>query len=474
MSAWATRLPSGLSHIAAVMLMYYVGWRLFDRSTGLVAAALLTVCPWAFALSRMATSSGTGLVSVSVLGTLALFLRANLPFDDGGRPVRPVLGALAGAVAAVACYGYWSVRLFLPALLLSAVLATCRSWWALLKTRCGAAAVAATALAGLCLIAPLAHAHLTDPDMNARARMINSAGAPAPPAARAAAIISRYASHFGPDFLFLRGDLDFMHAGTNGGVCYWFMLPGLAVGLAVVLRRLRRSRAARVVLAWLVLFPVADLFGQEPSPHLLRSSPGASVLVLLSAVGTVAVVKWLWRRRPAAGAVAGCVLLVASVACASRYVWWFFEQYPRRVLTYHGYGVDLLEAARWLKPRLANVDAVFCTSDANQPFAYMLVGLGYDPRQWHRPPHETATTEGFDEHVSFGKFHFLYPGRFLPAWDELERMGQPVRVVFIVRPGETALTGPVYQVRRPDGKAVLLIFELSVGPGAPEAGLRRG
>ena len=45
LSVWTTRLPNALAGTAAISLIYWLGARLFDRSTGLVAALALAVMP---------------------------------------------------------------------------------------------------------------------------------------------------------------------------------------------------------------------------------------------------------------------------------------------------------------------------------------------------------------------------------------------------------------------------------------------
>jgi len=479
MGVWTTRLPSALASIVTVLLVYYVGLRMFGRLTGLIAAALLAVSSWHILVSRMAMSGGASLVPLLIAGSLAMFLAANLPFSDDKRPARPILAGLAGAVAAFSCYGYLAVRLFLPVFLLLSVLLTWREWRALLKTRRTAAAAVAMVLAGGAVIAPLAYAHLTDPEMYTRAAALVPWKETDPLATKLAAVLSRYGSHFGASFLFSRGDRYFMHSMTGGGVCYWYMLPLMVVGLAAAVRRFRRSPAARILLVWLVLYPIADVVSDHPGPHLLRGSPGIVVFPLLSALGAVAAGTWIWRRRRSLAIACACVLGVLYVASAGRYAYKLFVTYPKDTAIYHRCFVDFAQAAKWIRPYVDDVDAVFCSTDRSnlvfQAFAYMLVGLDYDPHQWLRDRHvsfNTATRKvhrslgkpcfGYHEQqLSFGKFHFMFGDLFTPALGRLWRNGREDMVIFIVRPGEMVFdVPPLHKIRRPDGGVVLLIYKV--------------
>jgi len=205
------------------------------------------------------------------------------------------------------------------------------------------------------------------------------------------------------------------------------------------------------------LYPAGDLISRYPSVHSLRSAPGLPALVLLGAWGAAEAGSALWRRRPALarGAVVAAAIVVLWFDV--RYLRRYFGEWDRRPEIYHGYFADLVEATGWLKPKLGDVDAVFCTvTGMNEPFAVTLVGLGYDPALWFRGPRDRRAFD-FDIYVRYGKMNFMYRDFWHPALEALEKNGRVDRVLFIVRPGELGLVDPLYAVRGPDGRDVLWI-----------------
>src|SRR5258705_6533900 len=112
LNVWTTRLPAALGGVITVALMYFVGMRLFDPWTGLVAAGLLTFNPWHLQTSRYGFEAA--LVPLFIMLSLAAIAWANLPLDDNDKVPKPLTAALAGGIVGLSCYGYWAVRLFLP------------------------------------------------------------------------------------------------------------------------------------------------------------------------------------------------------------------------------------------------------------------------------------------------------------------------------------------------------------------------
>lgn len=450
-----TRLPSAVSGIACIPLVYYVGARMFGPLVGLAAAALMALEPWPLFMSRWGIEGG--LCPALALAVLALTLRAGFPLTDAPDRPRPATSLLAGLAAGIACYGYWPMRLHIPALIVMILLATGRDVWRWVRTGAGRLAAGLFA-AGLAATAgPLLWRHLTDPGIARRAEMTRlwDAGTPVPEILRR--VGERYLAHFSPDFLFVRGDLFDIVKPIGQGEFNWYLMPCMVAGAGLAITQARRRRVVRVLLALVLAYPAGDIISRYASVHALRSSPGIGALVLLGAWGGVEGLRWLWRRHPITGRWVATSMLVLVAALNARYLVRYFGEYNRRPEIYHGYQADLLEASEWLRPRLNEVDAVlWTTTGLNQPFAITLVGLRYEPRRWFSEPRDRRSAE-WDLYVRYGKQTFMYGDLWRPHLEGIVGNGRADRVLFIVRPGELGLDQPLHTINGPNGQAVLWI-----------------
>ncbi len=522
LNVWTTRLPCALGGVITVWLLYVVGARMFGLATGLVAAGLLAVNPWHVQLSRLGHEAGMSPLLVMI--PLALLLWARLPLTDDTGPgraglLRPrdrrhwrtsrqwhprmLVAALAGAVGGVCCYGYQAVRIFLPVFLTLCVVVNWRAWRDCFRTRAGAGVISLALITGALTFGPLAWKHLVDPEGIAKRSQATWAWDEGDsPAKKVWSVLARYPAHFGLDYLFVRGDRYGRNSAPGTGAFHWYMLPLMAWGLVVVVRRgvfartnlaanhapweksglidgtggqaasgtrapgvkisrragrslCHRSVAARVLLAWVIVYPAADCLNVHVSVHALRSSPGLCGLVLLGAVGAVSAAGWLLRRyrdrsRTGLWIAAGvCTLVVIQLNV--RFLVFFFGDYNRHPATYYGYHADLLAASEWLRPRFDEVDAVFCTTQyINRPYITTLVGLQYDPRRWFDDVRTVRTPGEWDVYIRYGKMHFLHARLSHPAIKELRQNGQRDRVIFIVRPDELGLSNPIHVIPGPN------------------------
>lgn len=454
------RLMPALLGVLSVPLMFVVAARMWGRRAGLVAAALLVANPWHVSSSRWAIDGS--IVPFLVLGTLALMLAAGLPRADRGpeRP-RPWLALVAGLAAGVGCYGYWAMRAHLPVFLALAALLTWPHHRARLRTAAGRWALVAFVAGLACTFGPLAHRHFTDPAVATRAAMTRlwEPGTAAPEIARR--MLERYAVHFGPRFLFVSGDVDPGNAPADSGAFEWAMLPLMAAGLVAAARGARRSPSSALLLALVLAYPAGDLFARYDGVHAFRSSPGLAALVLLAAFGAVRAWTWLRARGRALAWTAAVALTVAALGQDARSLATYFGPWRDRPPVYFLFHTDFMQAVRYVKPRMADADAVFWTSTGvNLPFAMALVGLDHDPAVWRSEPRDVRRNpNGWEYHLRYGKQYFLYGRESAPYVDSLRALGRPVKAILVVRPHELGLQHPVHVVRGPDGRELLWVCE---------------
>ena len=459
-SPLTTRLPAAIGGVITVILLYLVGSRMFCRQVGLVAAGFLSFNPWHIQMSRWGHEAS--LVPLLILIILALWSWANLPLGDSERGSSRVWGAaVTGLAVGVSGYGYQAIRIFLPVFLIGTTLASWRAWGRLLKTRQGVAASMALAITIAATFGPLVWKHVTEPEVIAKRgqatwvwRGAETAGA------KVLSVLGRYPGHFGIDFLFAHGDRYAVSSVPGIGQFHWYMAPLMIAGLVVVLRRVRSSAGARVLLIWVLLYPIADCFNSHISMHALRSSPGLCGLILLAALGAVYGGRGLFQAGRPGRTLAVALGVAVVVACNVNFAREFFVGYGRKRIVFQGFHTDLVAACQWLRPRLEEVDAVYITTNAMMlPYVVTLVALGHDPARWFEEPRIIHEIEGWDIYERYGKIRFLYGQWILDELEQLSTNGRRDRVLFIVRPGELGLGDPVQVISGPDG---LWICELEI------------
>jgi 4-amino-4-deoxy-L-arabinose transferase-like glycosyltransferase len=479
LGTWTVRLPFALAGVLTVALVYGIGRRLFDRGTGLVAAGLLAVNPWHVHMSRLGLEAS--LTPLLVALAVWMLLWSGFGKWDTASRVHGWRALLSGVVAGGVCYGYAAVRLFIPLLLvLWAVLAAGRIRRAVRVPDFGRA-VAMWLLGFAMIFAPLAYQHSAHPERIAkRAKHIRLWEDAAGVGEAAGRMGARYARHFGPDFLFLRGDRYEIYAPHGVGQFHVYMLPLMLAGAVFVVLGMLGRRAAgdplssRMLAAWVVLYPVADVLYRNEihlpdgsvldSLHALRSAPGLIGLVLLAAVGAVSV----WRLiRPRRSLAVGTLVIAGLVFAGlnARFLTLYFGANNARPAVYHGFHADLVQACDWLRPRYADAHAIFVTAtDMNMPYVVTLVGVRYAPEDWFTAPKDVRTFEGYEWEYYFqvGRFHFVHDRTILRIVRELQENDFPERAIFIMRPGEFRLDDPAHVIRGPDGAPLLEIHAVTL------------
>jgi 4-amino-4-deoxy-L-arabinose transferase-like glycosyltransferase len=451
LNVYTTRLPAAVGGVLAVWLTFFVGRRLFNPATALVAAALLAVDPWHLQHSRNGLESSiTPLCSIV---PLALLLWAGLLSGDKKMTLspRPAAAALAGLLTGIGCFGHWEVRIFVPVFLFLVVLFTLPDCWKTIKTRKGALAVALFVLGFAVTWGSLIWQHIFHPEGIARHLSFSPDRIDNVSFAEAFKNVAlRYIQHFSPAFLFIEHDPNPFFSPPHMGYFYWYMLPLMVAGLIWLLWRFKSSVSARLLLASLLAYPVGDCLVWGGGLSILRSAPGVCALVLLSAVGAVDTVRWLWAKSYKAAIVAAVIFSIVVIGMNIKYLHYFYGKYSREPDVYHYFHTDLVEACEWLQPRFNDFDIVFCTANGlNMPYVISTVVLGYDPKLWFSQPRDFITIGEWDYYTRYGKMHFLYDYSTF-SFLELQKNFAPGRVLLILRPEEyTALIG-FEELERPD------------------------
>ncbi len=444
----STRLPSAFLGTLAAPLLGFTAARWWGRRAGVIAMLLVAVDPWQLFLSRWAVE-GCVTPFLAILPVALLTAAGLLP-----RVARPHAGLalLAGLAAGVATYGYWSMRLWVPAwLIVTLVLAGPPVWReGLRKPARGAwlafvAGIAAT-------FGPLMWRHVVDPAIAQRAVMTRLWEPGTSPAVIAGRILHRYALHFGWKFLFGSGDTYELLQPAVDGAMHRFMLPLFLAGLVAAVARFRRDAAARALLALVLVYPAGDLVARYDGVHELRSAAGVGGLVMLATFGAISTWNALWFRSRALARGVGLAFAGVALAFVVRALVVFYGEYDRRTIVWHAFQSDFVAAVGWLRPRIAGADAVFSTTRfLNEPWSIALVRLGYDPLRWFAEPREKIVRDGWEDYRRVGKLRFILDDAAKRDADSLQANGRPERAFFIVRPRELGLRDPIHVVREPSG-----------------------
>ena len=400
LGVWSTRLPMALFGILAIPLFYHVATRLFDASTGLLAAFLLTTNPWHIHLSRIGLEGGLG--SFFVILMLAILWWAGLPPANEGSSNRWIRAALGGIVIGITCYGYPAVRLFIPCFLFALVLVNRSGWWNHFRNQ--RRSVLAFFGGFFLVFAPLVWVHLTDPAINERGQNTWVWQSEDSVGQKCLKVLDRYAGHYSPRALFLEGDRFEVLGSSQSVLIFGFLFPVMVIGLSAVLWKIRRSIPARILFVWVLLYPLGDSLNGNPRIiHPLRCSPGIGGLLLLASVGLVVVGRWFYHRYRRAFVVFVMVFCSVTAGYFIPFLMEYYGDYPRRAETRRAFHVDLLQACAWLKPRLDEYDAVFITTDQmNQPYIITLVGLDYPPQKWLMDICDVDRSGEFDRYYRYG------------------------------------------------------------------------
>jgi 4-amino-4-deoxy-L-arabinose transferase-like glycosyltransferase len=458
LSITTNRLPSVVFGIVTIAVIYYVGKRLFNEKVGLLAALLLTVNPWHFQQCRWGHE--VSITALLGLAPLALMLWSNI-IPTNNRTPRPFAAALAGIVTGICCYGYQSVRVFVPVFLFLSVLLNLPSLRQNLKKPKYLLASVAFGIAFAALFVPLAWQYIFHPEgINRHFYFQEPRFGTVGLYESIKFIFIRYILHFHFNFLFAPADY---LSPPDGGLLQWYMLPLLLAGVITLTARFKTSISVRIVLAFVLAYPAGDCLVWAPPVSSFRSFVGLCGLILLAALGAVSAGGWLWKRYKVLTIFATGTLIIVMLTSNILYFRSFFRYFRNDTRVYSNFHSGLVEACQWLRPRFDDFDAVIY-SQLGMTNIVAVVPLGYDPNRWFSEPLEFTAVGEWDYHTRCGKMYFMYYGLF-PSMPYLlskalsDKQCRPGHVLLIIRPGEVGLSDPneqiLHKVIGPDGEEVL-------------------
>jgi len=475
LNVWATRLPSAVMGVLAVIGTYVLVLELFHntltqgskrdgtrsspRLTAMLTAFLLAISPWHLQFSRIAFEANTG-VTLNIWGLVA-FLK--------GLKSRVWL-LVSAFIFGVSLYAYHSERVFVPLLLL---ILTVLFWRELIRDR---TKIILGILVGLAVVSPLIPVILdktsitrlkgTSTLSDQTGLLMRSVGKLEDDLEAgdrigtlfdnrrivyAWTLIDGYISHFSLRWLFIVGDNDRHHAPGNA-LMYLWELPFLLWGIFTIWKS--RGRLSKLLLGWLIIVPVAASPTSE-TPHAIRTLVALPVLQIFTAVGIIGSVRPVITRLASergivrmAGVLAAVVFLVFAAANTAYYFHMYYSHLNHEYSKFWQYGYE--EAVRYAEARKDKYKKIVVSTALEQPHMFFLFYTKYDPAAYQASG--GTASGGFAEIKNrFDKYEF----RPIPSWTSEKHDGA---TLYIGSPKEIAV-GDAYVISFLSGEDAIRISE---------------
>jgi len=405
LSVWSVRLVSAVLGVGVVGMTFLLGRLLYGNTGGLAAAAISALTPWQIHLSRVAVRDIL-LPLVFGLGTF-LVIQA---FRERSRRnnVVSVAALLAGGFAlwALTFYTYTVARLFVPLMVLGFILIYRDSFRELWRNQKIVLFPAAGAF--ILVSVPLALEYILHPEhMNARLNVItvDQSGTSLFSLSNLVRSVGNYLPHYSPDHLFISGDPNpFLFMG--GGLLLPSLAPFLILGLWMCIAAWR-SREARLLLLWLLVYPIPDCI-TPGGPHAHRCVTAIPIYALVCGAGFLVMVSWI--RSPLQplrilGWAVCAVVAAGTMWGVPRQAHAYISEIPKQTYAFYYDGLeDAIGALRELEPKRP---LTVMTDTINQSHIFYLFHTAYPPGRFHldrraldmEPDEEWLYVTGFNRYL---------------------------------------------------------------------------
>lgn len=283
-TVWGVRGLSLLSGLGIIVLMYFLGKKLFNEKVGLIAAFLMSISPWDIYLSRGGFEAHFALF-LALLGITMFFYKKYFWW---------------GISWGIALFTYPTFKLTLPLMFL--LLGFVEKFKKLLSDKkfivgtlilflFGAAAITQTFFAGS--ETRFFNQNILSDNLT-KQRLIQIVSAERTlstlPSVLKPVFINReieygkillesYFSNISPNFLFIRGDGNPRHNPGEMGMLYLAELPILLISIFILWKE--NKKMLFLLSGWILITPLATMFMQEA--HALRNGLMLPPLILLTA-----------------------------------------------------------------------------------------------------------------------------------------------------------------------------------------------
>ncbi len=313
---WVLRFPSAVVGVLTVCGMFFLGRELVSSKVGLLAAFLMATSTWHIYFSRM----GFRAILAPLLMVWALYLFLASLRRAGSGDSWLGIAVAGGAVFGLGFYSYIAFRV-MPLVFLAFLpwRRTEAAFW-----RVTGAFVLSTFVVAL----PIGVFYVSNPDaFVGRSSEVSVFAGERP--------ITTFVSNIGKTLgmLFVNGDENWRHNFAGEAELFWPVAAMLVIGTAMaavaLLYRTANSRAHALIVAWIGLAVLPVALSSEGIPHALRSLLMLPPVLLLAAVGGVAMADRLGQYLRPSWVVPACAALVCVALTGEAYYTYFVRYAPR-------------------------------------------------------------------------------------------------------------------------------------------------
>ena len=174
-------------------------------------------------------------------------------------------------------------------------------------------------------------------------------------------------------------------------------------GIALCFKK--RDKVSGLLLAWLVLGPVASSFTRE-APHVLRAITILPVLMFLTALGLKDIWSRASKKKVALGALLAFTYFVLLTLSVVSYFKNYFTLYPSEYSWSWQYGHR--EVAEFIEENYEKYDKIVMTKKYGEPHEFMLFYLKWEPSEYQKDENLNRFYQtGWYWVDSFDKFFFI-------------------------------------------------------------------
>lgn len=408
LNEFATRFPSALFGVLAVIVTYFLVKRIFFNSLNkekyaLFSSLFLAISPWHILLSRAAFEANVA--SFFVIFGIYLFLKSVQE--------KKWFILLSAASFVFSMYTFNSTRVVSPILVVTLSIIFFKRLLLMKKQ------VFIALLLGIILLLPSVK-FLFSPQASLRFKEVNIFSDSSVVATSNQEItndnfawwsriihnrrfgygtefLRHYFDNLNPIFLFIKGDGNPKFSIQTVGQMYWWDIPFFIGGILFLIRK--KEGYWHVIPLWLILSIIPAATARE-TPHALRVENALPTFQIITAYGCVLVLNKIKKFKR-------LILSIIFFALFLNFSYFYHDYFVHYARIFSGewqYGYK--DSIKYVDNVGKNYDQIDVTEDLGRPYIYYLYYLKIDPNYFRKNSDIKRDAFGFVNVKGFGKYRF--------------------------------------------------------------------